>query len=314
MKRVKIVLFVIIAITPLILYITIFDAGLSTDESKWGIFGSYIGGVYGVYAFIGIAISIYMTNKQFQIQYEDEVFYKSMESLQTRIQLMPKESQDESAETSIAKAVVETINKELENKTPEMALKVLRDNPNLIPDINLSHIVKAANLKIKDTKKQFSDKQFLDEINARQDSYERWNYIKYTLDVGDFQSIEIKNALMYAGYTSFYHAGIEHRKLFYEHAWGVVNKRYSEEINLYIKKLDFILNHIEDTERKNMHKKYLLSHVSKYDIAFLFYYALTCCDLDIMKSLFSFGLLGEVRREECRYLLFDGPSEEKINT
>ncbi|NTW34140.1 MAG: hypothetical protein HGB12_16235 [Bacteroidetes bacterium] len=303
---------IIIAITPLILYIAIFHAGLSEKESNWEAFGSYVGGIYGALGFFAVAYSIYMTKEQFQTQHEDEVFYKSMEGLQTRVLFIPKKGQDDSTETSIAKAAVETLNKELENQTPDMALRILCNNPNLIPDTNLSTIVDAVNLNIKNPERQISSTVFLDEVNSRQEPFHRSEYLKCILGGVGFQSHEIKRALTAAGYTSFYKAGFEHRKLFYEHAWGTVNSHYGEEINLYIKKLDFILNHIAVSKRRSVHKKYLLAHISKYDIALLFYYALTYSDFDIVKLLFRFDLHGEVRREECRYLLFDCPSEEKV--
>ncbi|NTV66323.1 MAG: hypothetical protein HGB06_01300 [Chlorobaculum sp.] len=312
MKKVIIASLIIIGITPFILFLVIFHTGLSTELNEWGAFGSYIGGVYGAFAFICIVASIYITNIQFQTQHEDDVFYKSMESMRTRILLIPKEHQGESTEMSIAKVVVISLEKELNKQATDMAREILCKNPNLIPEDNLSSIVNTVNEEAIVTKKPFSNKTFLDQINKLEEFYEKWDYLKVIFGYIGSESKDVKEVLTHAGYTSFYRAGFQHRKKYYDNAWQAINLLYSEEINLYFRKLDFILNHINQTKRKAMHKKYILSQISKYDIAFIFCYALTERDLDIVRLLFHFDLLSEVRREECRFLLFDSPSEEKV--
>ena len=66
----------LIAAIPMSLYFSIFHYALTTEHSKWGEFGSFVGGVISpsvsVLAFIGLLYSIEVTKKEFNSQSDDK--------------------------------------------------------------------------------------------------------------------------------------------------------------------------------------------------------------------------------------------------
>ena len=94
-------------------------------------------------------------------------------------------------------------------------------------------------------------------------------------------------------------------------AWGAVEKRYGEMINRYTRIMDFILSHAHEAQRSELYRKYLMSRLTKYDIVFLFYIASLSNDSGFIKRLIEFGILGEIKRSECRELMLDFPSEQE---
>tara|TARA_R110001583_G_scaffold65264_1_gene188666 strand:- start:21546 stop:22559 length:1014 start_codon:yes stop_codon:yes gene_type:complete len=302
----------IAAIVPLALYLFNFPHGLSDDISDWAAFGSYIGGVYGAMAFVAVAISLHLTRTQFAIQHEEDVFYKATESLQARIIVTLNESSDKAVNESVAKASTAAFFDELKSRSAHMARKILCTNPNIISNTNLNKIVNAINSDVTDGN-NYSKKSFIDGINARQTWEQKWEFLKGVLGGLDNESNEVKKALRDAGSVSFYKADFAHREYYYEHAWEAANQRYSEEISLYIRKINFILSHISGARRKNKYEKYLLSQLSKYDISFVFCYALVCKDLNMLELFSNCGLLKESQIAECSLMMFDCPSEEEIS-
>ncbi|EPB0879091.1 putative phage abortive infection protein [Yersinia enterocolitica] len=63
----------------LLFYLLKFHDSLSNNHTKWGEFGSYLGGVTGplvsIMAFIGLLKSISLTKKQFEIQSQESTFF-----------------------------------------------------------------------------------------------------------------------------------------------------------------------------------------------------------------------------------------------
>jgi hypothetical protein len=177
-----------------------------------------------------------------------------------------------------------------------MARTVLCKDPTKISDTNLGKLVDAINSSIPKGSNKFNNNDFIDQINSRQSYDKKWEYLKDVLGGLDNELDEVRVALKDAGSVSFYKADFEHRKDYYVSAWDAANQRYSEEINLYVRKIGFILDHISNSSRRQKYEKYLLSQLSKYDIAFVFYYALVFDDPCILELFSKCGLLKEVQR------------------
>lgn len=311
----KITISIIISTVPLLLYLFNFNYGLSKEVSDWAAFGSYAGGVYGALAFIAIALSTYITRNQFMIQHENEVFYKSVESLTTNKFIISRDRQGDHSKTSIAKSVVLDIQAELTNQSAHMARKVLCKNPSLISYTNIDKIVNAINSTKKTTESHTDHIKLLLEINNRQNDDDRREYLEYILGGIDDEEKKVKQALKDAGSTSFYHANFCHRKYYYNQAWYSAENKHSEELNIYLRKINFILHHIKNSKLKYKYEKYLYSQISKYDCVLLYYYALTSHNFDTVKLLLDTEILEkEIKRDESTMLLFDSPSEEQVTT
>lgn len=310
----KLTIFIIIII-PLLFYLFNFKYGLSESPSDWAAFGSYVGGIYGALAFFAIIYSTYLTRNQFITQHEDEMFYKSVESFTFNTLVASKESQGNYSQLSVAKAVVLEIQKELENQAPHMARKILCESPDLISETNISKIVNSIN-SIKNTiEKDFNDRELLEEINKRQSLDSKWEYLKYILDGVDDEDNIVRKALMDAGSTSFYLTDFCHRQHYYKLAWQSAEGKHSEELNIYLRRFDFILYHIEKSKLKDKYKKYFYSQISKYDCIVLYYYALTSHNFDTVRLLLDTDILEkEIKRDESTTLLFDFPSKEQVAT
>src|SRR5690554_5244144 len=297
---------------PLVLYFFNFQYRLSNDASDWAAFGSYVGGIYGALAFFAVASSIYITRSQFVTQSEDDVFYRSVESLNSKAPMRTGGFDNDFEGESFAKSFVVAIQEELERQSPHMARKVLCNNPGLISQTNMWKIINSVNSAIKTSENRIEEYEFLEEVGKRQGFESKWEYLKCVLGGIDNEYPEVKSSLMDAGSVSFYRTDFDHRKYYYDLAWQDAAHKYSEEVNVYLRKFDFILCHVVGSKRKLKYKKFLLSQISKYDIVLLYSYALTIYDPNFLNLVLKVGLLDEVQRDECRFILFDCPSSDQV--
>lgn len=267
MKK-NITILALIAIAPLGLYFYNFHYGPSNDASDWASFGSYVGGVYGALAFFAVAYSIYLTRSQFVTQYEDDVFYRSVESLKSGLSIKHEDAGGDFVMGTFAKNFVVKFQKELENKSSHMARKILCNKPSLISYTNIEKIVNSINLRINIIEKQIDKDSLLKEVGNRQGFEEKWEYLKSILGGIGAEDAEVKSALNDAGSVSFYGAKFGHREYYYDLAWGNAEQKYSEDVSIYLRRFDFILCHVMESKRSLKYKKYLLSQLSKYDMIF----------------------------------------------
>lgn len=84
-KRIILGSFIAIGVFPLGIYLFNFHGSLSAEHQKWAEFGSYVSGAYGAFAFLILAYTTNLTRKQFQIQNQDNFFFKLHDSLEGRI-------------------------------------------------------------------------------------------------------------------------------------------------------------------------------------------------------------------------------------
>jgi hypothetical protein len=84
-KRVILGSFLAAGIFPLGIYLFNFHGSLSPEHQEWAEFGSYVSGAYGAFAFLILAYTTNLTRRQFQIQNQDNFFFKLHDSLESRI-------------------------------------------------------------------------------------------------------------------------------------------------------------------------------------------------------------------------------------
>ena len=84
-KRIILGSFVAAGILPLGIYFFNFYGSLSAEHHEWAEFGSYVSGAYGAFAFLILAYTTDLTRRQFQIQNQDNFFFKLHDSLEGRI-------------------------------------------------------------------------------------------------------------------------------------------------------------------------------------------------------------------------------------
>lgn len=69
----------ILIIIMLVIYFTTFNFGLSQNNADWGSFGSYIGSVTGLLAFIGILYTIEQNHRQYKDDSERNIFFSLLD-------------------------------------------------------------------------------------------------------------------------------------------------------------------------------------------------------------------------------------------
>lgn len=69
----------ILIIIMLVIYFTTFNCGLSQNNTDWGSFGSYIGSVTGLLAFIGILYTIEQNHRQYKDDSERNIFFSLLD-------------------------------------------------------------------------------------------------------------------------------------------------------------------------------------------------------------------------------------------
>ncbi|AVW95448.1 hypothetical protein BJL85_22400 [Vibrio parahaemolyticus] len=310
--RVK-ALMLFLFLMPLAGYVWTFRGGFSDVSSDWADFGSYVGGVYGALGFFAVAFSIYSNSRQNLKLEQDQVFYKSMELLNSRISNSSIFINDQSYQgATILKKMVSRIKEELDEQCVSKARVLLCKVPESIDNVHYIKILEAkyGNYFYSQYEEHLSS--IKSELMEDSDFNNRWERIKYYIGSTNSETKEMRAALMALGHVWFYKLPLEERKEMYSSAVSTLEYEFGEFVNGYIKNLKFIARFVSDSVNRDLYLKFVLSQVSKYEIIILFHYAITSEDKDIIKVLMDLGLLNEVLNQECRSLLIDLPSIEEI--
>jgi len=298
---------------PLLAYFGTFNEGFSEVSSDWANFGSYIGGVYGALGFFAVAFSIYANSKQNLKLEQDQVFYKSMELLNSRVSSASISIGDESYQgASILKKMVGRIKEELEEQCISNARVLLCKIPDSIADVHYSKILEARYGINFYSKYQ----EYLSEIKSglleTEDFNKRWERIKDYTGSTNSETKEMRGALGALGQVWFYKVSLDERKQMYSSAVSTLEHEFGEFVNGYIKNLKFIARFVTEAVNRELYLKFILSQVSKYEVIILFHYAMTSEDDEVVKALIELGLPHEILNQECLSLLIDRPSIEDI--
>lgn len=274
MKKSILFSLIVITLAPLGLYFYNFGYGLSPENTDWGAFGSYAGGVYGAMAFFAVAYSVYVTGAQFIKQSEDQVFYKSVDNLMNWLvnSTCSSASKDRSS-GSVVRQVTNEIFQELTNQSSHLARKVLCRDPTIISSTNLGKIINCLPRNSLGHGVELNESEFLRAISERKDFNECWEWLKAILGGVGAEDENTRTALQDAGCVSFYKVSFEDREYYYQMAWSAVEERYSEMLNRYTRNMAFILSYIHEAKRKELYLRYLISQLTKYDIVILFYFS-----------------------------------------
>ncbi|MHB8811125.1 MAG: hypothetical protein ACYC9M_14100 [Desulfobulbaceae bacterium] len=292
-----------------------FGYGLSPKNSDWAAFGSYVGGVYGVMAFFAVAYSIYVSGMQFIKQSQDQVFYKSVDNLMNGIVKGADSSESKDGRShTVLHQVANEFFQHLTNQSSHLARKILCREPSIISHTNLFKIAHCLKPRSLGSAVEINTSTFLNTIAEHEDFNDCWEWLKGILGGVDEETEDMRNALQDAGCVAFYKVGFEDREYYYEMAWRDIEERHGEFINRYTKNLAFILSHIHEAQGRDIYIRYLISQLTKYDIVILYYFSSLSSDGEFVKKLIDFGVLGEVKRFECRELMLDFPSEQVILT
>ena len=263
-------------------------------------------------AFFAVAYSIYVTGVRFLKQNEDQIFYKSVDDLINGLVESRGSNEYKGWQSdSVLSLVISEIYQELNNQSSHLARKVLCRDPSIISDTNLGKIIHCLPRNSLGHGVDINKDEFLRVISERKDFNDCWEWLKGIFGGINAENKNIKNALQDAGSVCFYKVSFEDRVYYYQLAWGAVENRYGEMINRYTRIMDFILSHAHEAQRSELYRKYLMSRLTKYDIVFLFYIASFSNDSGLIKRLIEFGILGEIKRSECRELMLDYPSEQE---
>ena len=259
-------IFIIFALIPIGFYLSVFQLELSPVHSDWGVFGSFVGGVYGSLGFFAIAYSIYMTTRQFIRQQEDQIFYKAMDSIENRVSSFKvlKDSMDVESRSGF-KFLVEKLRQDLEKQSVLLARKILCKKPESISDIQYNEIFTSI-----EPSYQYSDfsykKKFIDSITLNNDFNNRWERLKHYIGSVSDETEKINKALYKIGSSNFYKVAFPDRLYAYQIAYESMDREFGELLNGYMKCLAFVLSQAENAANKNVYKRYLFSQLTKYEL------------------------------------------------
>lgn len=297
-----------LAITfPLTIYFLNFHGRLSANHSRWAEFGSYLAGVYVVPTLAVLVYTTFITRKQFQIQNEDNLFFKLYDSLQNRISNSTIVVDDKTyTGYHILKILVKRFYEELYEQSIEIARLLLSNNPENISDIHFDKIFEA----IEESRPEFSlDRQkFIDDINGYPDKNER---LKYYIGSRGEESRKLRKALFATGSVNFYKIRFDERRARYIQVVESISASHGEFLDGYFKDICFLLMFVAKTFNRAAYINFLKSQLTKYELIIIFYLvAGRDTKLGSMKNLMDFGFMDELLTIGCQSLMIDCPSDK----
>lgn len=286
---------------------------MSSKHSDWGAFGSFVGGIYGALGFFAVAYSIYLTGRQFRKQAEGQIFYKAMESLESRVSNAKiTHGSVEFENYSILKLIVSEIKNHLSYSCVYLGRDLLCESPESIDNTQYYKMFQAVLIDFEMSNFENEKKTFIEYITAIEDISTRWESAKTYFGASEHESEALKDALRAIGSVNFYKVKFEERFFCYLGAMNYVEDKFGEFLNGYIKSLNYIFLHIDGSIDKKVYEKFILSQLNKYEIVIMFYYILSCEDSKISELIIKTGVLESISEKECLRLLIDIPSERDI--
>jgi hypothetical protein len=303
-----------LSMLPLAMYFLQFHGSLSAEQGKWGEFGSYISGVYGTLAFLVLAYTTNITRRQFQIQNEDNVFFKLHDSLQDRIAnstVIVNDTPYTAHQT--LKAIAIKFQEELSLQTVEIARHLLCNAPETISNVHFMKIFEVLNGN------QFIDsftedkERFIADIKAQRDFNSRWEQLKLSIGSRGAESDRLKEALRATGSVSFYKIPFSERSHYYSLVVQRISDDHGEFLDGYFKNICLLLEFASNAINKDTYISFLKAQLTKYELIILFYLvAGRELDLGGIKKLHDLGIMDELLSISCRSLMLDFPTKEVL--
>lgn len=305
---------VFLSAIPLGIYFFKFHGSLSKTHTAWGEFGSYVSGVYGTLAFLVLAYTTNITRRQFQIQNEDNVFFKLYESLQNRI---TNSSTVEGDSTHTAhqtlKALANKFHEELSAQAIEIARLMLCKSPEQVADVHYMKIFEA----IRGLRgfESFTEERdnFISDINGQSDFNARWEQLKFHIGSQGEESGRLKEALRATGSVNFYKIPFTERRLHYVAVAQRLSAGHGEFLDGYFKNICFLLEFAAKSVNKATYLEFLKAQLTKYELIIVFYLvAGRDGELGNMKNLRDLGVMDGLVALGCQSLMIDFPSAEDL--
>lgn len=295
------------SIAPLGLYFYRFHSSLSEVHGKWGEFGSYLSGVYGSLAFMAVAYTTYVTQRQFRMQNEDSVFFKVIDSMHNRISLA--KIQDDGSEYPAYQAlkyISEKFRLVLMDECREMARNMLCTRPEAIDDVHYINLV----ISIYDSLEYLED--FKRRLIDKGSSEARWEYLKYCIGNQDYESSKVRETLEGIGSVYFYTVPFEFRRRLYEAALAHVMEAHGEFLDGYLSNLLFVSELATKGVHKDSYSQLLNAQLTRYEVIIIFYMLAGAPLPKGAQFVRELGLLRRLGTYDCTSLMIDAPSPEQI--
>ncbi|WP_205230283.1 putative phage abortive infection protein [Azospira oryzae] len=313
-KNLRVSFATLIVAFPLGIYFFHFYGQLSTNHGEWGDFGSYISGVYGTLAFVVLAYTTNITRRQFQIQNEDNIFFKLYESLQNRItnsSALVGDANHTAHQT--LKAVAKKFHEELSAEAIEIARHLLCETPEEIADVHYMKIFEAIwGWRFIDS---FNEKRdnFISDINGQRHFNDRWEQLKCYIGSRGEETGRLKEALRATGCVNFYKIPYSTRRQHYIAVTKRLSDEHGEFLDGYFKNICFLLEFAAKSINQATYVSFLNAQLTKYEIVILFYLAAgRNGELGSIKYLRDLGIMDSLITPDCQSLMLDFPSDEEL--
>lgn len=305
---------ILLSAVPLAIYFFNFHGSLSPTHNDWSSFGSYVSGVYGTLAFFVLAYTTNITRRQFQIQNEDNVFFKLYESMQIRITNNSTEVGDATHTAHKAlKALATQFHKELTTEAIMIARLLLCKSPEKVSKVHFAKIFEALRgLRGIDSLTEEMD-NFIADINIHSDFNARWEQLKFHIGSQGEESERLKDALRATGSVNFYKIPFSDRRHHYMAATQRLTNDNGEFLDGYIKNICFILEFSAKSVNRPIYLAFLKAQLTKYELVILFYIvAGRVGELGNMRYLRDLGIMDGLLTLGCQSLMIDVPSNDDL--
>ncbi|HEY5580406.1 MAG TPA: hypothetical protein VIK56_04460 [Rhodoferax sp.] len=305
---------VLLSAVPLGIYIFNFHGSFSTKHGEWGEFGSYVSGVYGTLAFLVLVYTTNITRRQFQIQNEDNVFFKLYESLQNRITNSSTVVGDATHTAhQTLKALANKFHEELSEQAIEIARLLLCKTPEQIADAHFMRIFEAIRgLRFVESFTEERD-NFISDINGQRDFNARWERLKIHIGSRGEESGRLREALRATGSVNFYKIPFSERRQHYVAVVRRLSDEHGEFLDGYFKNICFLLEFAAKSVNRATYLAFLTAQLTKYELIIVFYLiAGRDGELGSMKNLRDLGIMDGLVTLGCQSLMLDFPSDEDL--
>lgn len=306
-----------LVLLPIFMYLFKFGTKpLSTHQSIWGDFGSYVSGIYGTLAFFVLIYTTTITRKQFQIQNEDNLFFKLYESLENRIAnnsiiIGDKHYNAHQSLEVLAKKYYEEL---FTTETIDIARRLLCNSPEKLGVTQFMKLFNAT--KGTDFHKSFTtDKEsFISDIISQGGFNERSERLKDYIGSRGQEQANVRSALIDIGNVYFYKISFSERRPHYVAATQRISHIHGGFLDGYLKNVYFLLEFAAKSINRDTYLKFLKAQFTKYELIIAFYHvAGRSGKLGNMKYLRELGIMDGLMAPDCRSLMIDVPSEEDLN-
>jgi hypothetical protein len=258
-----------------------FVSGSLINFSNSGQIGDTIGGIMGPFiAIVASALTFLafwvqyeanqMQRKQFASQNIDQLFFRLMDSQNSRI-INSSFVIDEKdiASYQLMEHLVKEFYSQIRFECRLLTRKLIVEKYNDLPGLYYHKMFKAGGIP--------SDRYELEQITFIETMYlydvnERWEHIKNYFGSLRGESPEQIDALESIGSIAFYNVDFEDRQIIYNSAFQTLERKYGSFLDGYFKGGEYISDIIENADNRTLYLQYFISQMTKYEKILNFYY------------------------------------------